>query len=180
MVPADSRGIPRVPRYSGYRPPDESLRVRGSHPLRPPFPGAFHSRHGRLTTVLQPRRRLDAGGLGSSAFARHYSRNHCYFLLLWVLRCFSSPRSPPPRGGCRAYARRVPHSETPGSRDICSSPGTIAAYRVLRRLREPRHPPSALAHFLMSRDPRGRGPISLYFFSLVTLSNDQCPKCQRP
>ena len=99
MVPADSRGIPRVPRYSGYRPPDESLRVRGSHPLRPPFPGAFHSRHGRLTTVLQPRRRLDAGGLGSSAFARHYSRNHCYFLLLWVLRCFSSPRSPPPIRG---------------------------------------------------------------------------------
>jgi len=33
-------------------------------------------------------------GLGSFAFARHYSRNHYYFLLLWVLRCFSSPRSP--------------------------------------------------------------------------------------
>ena len=31
-------------------------------------------------------------GLGSSAFARHYLRNHCYFLFLWVLRCFSSPR----------------------------------------------------------------------------------------
>ena len=33
-------------------------------------------------------------GLGSSAFARHYLRNHCCFLLLWVLRCFSSPRLP--------------------------------------------------------------------------------------
>ncbi len=34
-------------------------------------------------------------GLGSSAFARHYSRNRCFFLFLGVLRCFSSPRSPP-------------------------------------------------------------------------------------
>ena len=33
-------------------------------------------------------------GLGSCAFARHYSRNHFCFLLLWVMRCFSSPRSP--------------------------------------------------------------------------------------
>jgi hypothetical protein len=32
-------------------------------------------------------------GLASSAFARHYSRNHCCFLFLWVLRCFTSPRS---------------------------------------------------------------------------------------
>ena len=34
-------------------------------------------------------------GLGCSAFARHYLRNHFCFLLLRVLRCFSSPRSPP-------------------------------------------------------------------------------------
>ena len=33
-------------------------------------------------------------GLGSSAFARHYSRNRGFFLFLGVLRCFSSPRSP--------------------------------------------------------------------------------------
>ena len=33
-------------------------------------------------------------GLGSSAFARRYLRNRCFFLFLWVLRCFSSPGSP--------------------------------------------------------------------------------------
>ena len=44
--------------------------------------------------VLQPRARLNAPGLGSSAFARHYLRNHCCFLFLQVLRCFSSLRSP--------------------------------------------------------------------------------------
>ena len=31
-------------------------------------------------------------GLGSSYFARHYFRNRVFFLFLWVLRCFSSPR----------------------------------------------------------------------------------------
>ena len=34
-------------------------------------------------------------GLGSSAFARRYLRNRCFFLFLRVLRCFSSPGSPP-------------------------------------------------------------------------------------
>ena len=34
-------------------------------------------------------------GLGSSAFARRYLRNRCFFLFLRLLRCFSSPGSPP-------------------------------------------------------------------------------------
>ena len=34
-------------------------------------------------------------GLGSSAFARRYSRNRGYFLFLQVLRCFNSLGSPP-------------------------------------------------------------------------------------
>ena len=38
---------------------------------------------------------------------------------------------------------RFPHSETPGSKAVCASPGTIAACRVLRRLPVPRHPPRA-------------------------------------
>ena len=42
----------------------------------------------------------------------------------------------------------LPHSDIPGSRIICISPGLFAAYHVLLRLREPRHPPSALAYFL--------------------------------
>ena len=36
------------------------------------------------------------------------------------------------------------HSEIPGSMVICTLPGLIAAYHVLHRLREPRHPPVAL------------------------------------
>ena len=45
----------------------------------------------------------------------------------------------------------LPHSDIPGSTAICASPGLFAAYHVLRRLREPRHPPSALAYFLSPR-----------------------------
>ena len=37
-----------------------------------------------------------------------------------------------------------PHSDIPASRVICTSTGLFAAYHVLHRLREPRHPPSAL------------------------------------
>ena len=39
------------------------------------------------------------------------------------------------------------HSEIPGSKVICTSPGLVAAYHVLHRLREPRHPPYALSYF---------------------------------
>ena len=42
------------------------------------------------------------------------------------------------------------HSDTRGSRDMCSYPRLFAAYRVLHRLREPRHPPCALSYFLPS------------------------------
>ena len=44
--------------------------------------------------VLLPQLCRNIIGLGSSAFARHYLRNHYYFLFLRVLRCFSSPGWP--------------------------------------------------------------------------------------
>ena len=53
-----------------------------------------------------PGMRRHTPGLGSSPFARHYWGNHCYFLLLQVLRCFSSLRLPP--GSCRDDRRRRP------------------------------------------------------------------------
>ena len=40
------------------------------------------------------------------------------------------------------------HSEIRGSKVICTSPRLFAAYHVLHRLREPRHPPCALIYFL--------------------------------
>ena len=72
------------------------LPVRGFHPLRPDFPDRFQFRFFSDIAVLLPRQRRNVGGLGYSAFARHYLRNHNCFLFLRVLRCFSSPRSPHP------------------------------------------------------------------------------------
>ena len=41
----------------------------------------------------------------------------------------------------------LPHSEIPGSKDVCSFPRLIAAYHVLHRLHVPRHSPYALNNF---------------------------------
>ena len=43
--------------------------------------------------VLTPKDK--SSGLGSFPFARRYSGNRCFFLFLRLLRCFSSPGSPP-------------------------------------------------------------------------------------
>ena len=45
------------------------------------------------TPTTNPYPVTHAHGSASSAFARHYSRNHTCFLFLRVLRCFTSPRS---------------------------------------------------------------------------------------
>ena len=149
MGPADSRRISRAPRYSGLHWASPPVRVPGFHLLWRRFPAASTSESSCRIVFLLPRRRRNASGLGSSAFARHYLRNHCCFLFLRVLRCFSSPRSPPLRDD-RPTACRLPHSDIAGSRAICASPALFAAYHVLLRLREPRHPPSALLCFSSS------------------------------
>ena len=40
------------------------------------------------------------------------------------------------------------HSDISGSNLVCKSPELFAAYHVLLRLQEPRHPPYALSYFL--------------------------------
>jgi len=47
-------------------------------------------------------------------------------------------------------SRGFPHSDIPGSKLVCSSPGLIAAYRVLHRLLAPRHSPYALSSLTTS------------------------------
>ena len=48
-------------------------------------------------------------------------------------------------GFSRISQRGFPHSDIPGSKPICGSPGLIAAYRVLHRLLMPRHSPYTLS-----------------------------------
>src|SRR5690606_2935418 len=94
MVPADSDGIPPVPPYSGYPRPKTACPY-GAITLYGAPSQALPVSSQRTARALQPRRCRNSTGLGSSRFARHYSGNHCYFLFLRVLRCFSSPGSPP-------------------------------------------------------------------------------------
>ena len=148
------------------------LRVRGFHALWRRFPAPSASMPRNFVAALQPRRRRNAGGLGSSPFARHYSGNHSYFLLLRVLRCFSSPRSPPASAGCRLYAGGLPHSGTRGSRAACAYPRLFAACRALRRLWEPRHPPCAFSYFVHAPPRIMRGRAVLHLLSVLV------PTCQ--
>ena len=92
MGPANSLRISRVLRYSGADSVLLKCRIRGCHPLWPIFPDRSTISSATLMSVLLPHPCRNTSGLGCSAFARHYLRNHCYFLFLRVLRCFSSPR----------------------------------------------------------------------------------------
>ena len=52
------------------------------------------------------------------------------------------------------------HSDIRGSILVCKSPRLFAAYHVLLRLQEPRHPPYALAYFLFASYPlQDRSPF---------------------
>src|SRR4029079_4553214 len=154
MVAVDSHGISRVPRYSGACREPARCRLRGCHPLWRIVPDPStnvlvdHSPVLHRTGPTTPS--CKHSGLGSSAFARRYWRNHYCFLFLRVLRWFTSP-------GCLRWTygfgpgyssmslSGLPHSEILGSKPVCGSPKLIAAYHVLHRLLAPRHSPYALS-----------------------------------
>ena len=65
----------------------------GLSPSPAGLPRPFRCLPRSLLAVRTPAR--SRAGLGSSGSARRYSRNRCFFLFLRLLRCFSSPGSPP-------------------------------------------------------------------------------------
>ena len=95
MVPADSRRIPRAPRYSGYRYASCRFAYRTVTVCGPTFQmvpltrfiatswSYYPSEAGTSLVWALPRSLATTGGI------------IVYFLFLRVLRCFSSPRSPP-------------------------------------------------------------------------------------
>ena len=149
MVPALSYEISRVSHYSGYYLVNwvfvywtftvsgllsQTILLNSLNQLCSPNP-----------------RWISSSGLGSSYFARHYFRNRVFFLFLWVLRCFSSPRSPPIHYFTHVWINQLfswlefPHSDIHGLLNICFSPWLFAAYHVFLRLLVPRHSPYALS-----------------------------------
>ena len=92
MVPPTSHKVPRVSWYSGYCRCLPISNTRLSLSLAG-FPKTILLSSGSLMQSITPE--CTHPGLGSFPFARHYSGNRCFFLFLRVLRCFSSPGSPP-------------------------------------------------------------------------------------
>ena len=93
VVPARSIKVPRVSMYSGscraisgFAYGALTLSGRSFQDRSATFPGS-------LVAVRTPG--CTHPGLGSCRFARRYSGNRCFFLFLRLLRCFSSPGSPP-------------------------------------------------------------------------------------
>ena len=87
MVPVASVRVSRAPTYSGSHSRQSRFRLQGLHLLWLTFQCHSTISFQSLVVVLLPQL---IAGLGSSNFARHYSRNHSYFLFLQLLRCFNS------------------------------------------------------------------------------------------
>ena len=101
-----------------------------------------------LVAVLQPQHCLNNVGLGCSPFARHYLGNHYCFLLLRVLRCFSSPRSPP---DCSGYPDFIgmgcPIRTSPDQRLFAPPRSFSQLVTSFIASESHRHPPCALINF---------------------------------
>ena len=163
MVPAHSDKVSRVSSYSGYRSvslsfayvaftlsgrrsqsrsaglPESGLRSEPRNARIPVWP---------LSISLAATLEIDVSFFSSSYLDVSVQRvsPHC-----WVTGLLPAGLS---------------HSDIRGSILVCKSPRLFAAYHVLLRLQEPRHPPYALYYFLLSYRP----PIVSRYAYLISLN----------
>ena len=117
----------------------------------PPFQDG--SARMRLCTFRSyyPRRAQARGGFGLFPGRSPLLGESLLFSLPAGTKMFQFPAFAPHYGVVTAIrAAGLSHSEIRGSKAICAYPRLIAAYHVLHRLREPRHPPYALRHFRLT------------------------------
>ena len=142
------------------------IHVRNSHPLRCNFPDAS-TLHTRATAwSYYPARALPHGRFGLFPVRSPLLGESRLFSLPQGTKMFQFPwfASLPQVRIAALQAAGLSHSEIPGSKVICTYPGLIAAYHVLHRLREPRHPPDALTCFRqLPAQPRKEGRNRSYF-----------------
>jgi hypothetical protein len=74
----------------------------------------------------------------------------------------------------------LPHSEIPGSKLICSSPGLIAACHVLHRLLAPRHSPYTLSSLTIRNSELTITNCLHVSWSASVLCNTACPTIRLP
>ena len=125
------------------------LRIRDCHPLWSFFPERSSHKHRATAWSYNPMVALLQSWFGLFPVRSPLlGESLTYFLFLQVLRCFRSLREPYHKVVTVLQTVGLSHSEILGSKIICIYPRLIAAYHVLHRLREPRHPPCALFYFL--------------------------------
>ncbi len=126
--------------------------VRGSHPLRPVFPGPFRFLPWIALWQSEPRgARTPVWALAVSLAATpaiDVSFSSSGYLdvsvhrvprrILWIGMRLAG-----------VFPAGFPHSDICGSVSICLSPQLFAAYHVFHRLSVPRHPPCALVAFFL-------------------------------
>ena len=138
MGPADSDSLSRVESYSGCRSVLVPVAYGTFTPCGRPFQtvrlGTRSPKCGPTTPAGYPT------GLGSSAFARRYSRSRGFFLLLQVMRCFSSL-------GSLGYS---------GIKARLTAPPDFSQSSTPFRLLVPRHPPHALTSLAALLPPSTR------------------------
>src|SRR5918994_3793416 len=154
MVLVDSRGISRVPRYSGTCREPVVCRLPGCHRLWPIVPDRSTSRLVGNSLALKPDRPYNP-----TVQAQWFGLFRVRSPLLAESLLFSLPPgtemvhfpglSSPPYGFRWRYSgislSGLPHSDILGSKPVCGSPKLFAAYHVLHRLLAPRHSPYALS-----------------------------------
>ena len=115
--------------------------IRNSLPYNPSTP--------RYATLAG----LHVSGLGSNPFAHHYSGHLFDFFSLRLLRCFTSPASPPPRGSL-TFVRGVPPFGHPRIFDRLPLPGafrrSLRPSSLLDTLASPVCPSSFTPQFILA------------------------------
>ena len=130
-------------------------------------------------TPLLPRLRLDAGGLGSSPFARHYSGNRFFLSSPAGTKMFQFPAFAPasqPVHGIRPCG--FPHSDSHGSIPVCGSPwisplGRRVSQTVSNFFSLPRSLSVLSMNFLLSPHRRGCKGTHFFFICKLILKNFQ-------
>ena len=150
MGPANSHRISRVPRYSGYCQVQKTFRIQDFHLLWLVFPNySTISSKSTLQSYNPDIAETISVWAGPRSLAT--TKGITFVFSSYGYLDVSVPHVRLPLCGMIRLLRiGLPHSEICGSHRMCQSPQLIAAYHVLHRLREPRHPPSALIYFVYS------------------------------
>ena len=163
MGPPNSRQVPRDWRYLGIHQRRPDFSPTGLSPSTEDLSRSLRLNRSFVTSLLPCKTRrcshdpdittfadLHNVGLGYFRFARRYSGSRGFFLLLGLLRCFSSPRSPltPMYSGPVSVpsARRVSPFGNPRIIACLAAPRGLSQPRnVLHRFLAPEHPPCTLS-----------------------------------